>query len=275
MVYILKSTLNLLGIPLRTAAFTTALVVLSMLSACSPAPPATGINDPFEEHNRNVHEFNKRVDRAFVRGGSGGYGEAVPEPVRRGVSNFVGNLDMPRMVVNNLLQGKIEDATANTFRFLVNSTFGLGGVLDVAGDGGLTARDTDFGETLHVWGFKEGRYLELPVLGPSTERDAFGKVVDLALNPLKNNLNDDQRLGAAALGLASRLGDRGEYSQTVDSILYDSADSYAQTRLIYLQNRRYQLGGEGTFDYFDPYEDTYAEPSEDPYYDPYEALDAQ
>jgi phospholipid-binding lipoprotein MlaA len=245
------------------------------MSACSPAPPAQGINDPFEEHNRNVHELNKSLDSAVVRPGAEGYGNAVPSPVRKGVSNFVGNLDMPRMVVNDLLQGRVEDAGANTFRFLINSTFGLGGLFDVAHDGGLDARPTDFGETLHVWGFREGRYLELPVIGPSTERDTAGKIVDLALNPLRYVVNEPQQTGLFALGLASRLGDRGEFSQTIDSVLYDSADSYAQARILYLQNRRFQLGGEGTLDYFDPYEDVYGTPADDPYYDPYEDPDAQ
>lgn len=254
---------------MRTAAAT--LLCSLLLLGCTPAPPATGINDPYEDSNRSIHELNKRLDRAFVRDGAGGYGRIVPEPVRRGVSNFVNNFDMPRMVVNDLLQGKIEDAGANTFRFLINSTFGLGGLLDPARDMGLNARETDFGETLHTWGFKEGRYVELPVIGPSTERDVAGKVVDLFLNPLKTGLNTDQRAGLMVLGFAARLSDRDQFSQTVDSILYESADSYAQARLLYLQNRRFQLGGEGTFDNFDPYEDSY----EDPYYDPYEDSDAQ
>jgi len=263
--YVSETTNNTLRNPLRTAfAICPSLLALT-LAACAPAPPATGIDDPYEDHNRNVHELNKSLDRAFVRPGAEGYGSAVPDPVRRGVSNFVNNIDLPRMVVNDILQGKVEDAGVNTFRFLVNSTFGLGGLLDVARDGGLEARNTDFGETLHVWGWKEGRYLELPAIGPSTERDALGKVVDFALNPLKNSLTREQHAGVVALGFASQLGDRDQFSQTIDSILYESADSYAQARLLYLQNRRYQLGGEGTFDYVDPYEDPYYDPYEDPY----------
>ena len=112
--------------------------------------------------------------------------------------------------------------------------------------------------------------MELPVIGPSTERDAAGKVVDLFLNPLKYPMTGEQRAGVFVLGFASRLSDRDQFSQTIDSILYESADSYAQARLLYLQNRRFQLGGEGTFDNFDPYEDVYSDPYEDPYYDPYD-----
>lgn len=241
-------------------------VLVAGISACAPRTES-GVNDPYENHNRRVHNFNKSLDNGAVRGGSNVYAKAVPEPVRLTISNVVNNADMPRMVVNDILQGKIEDAAHNTFRFLINSTFGLAGLLDPATDMGLDARDTDFGETLHVWGAGEGAYLELPIIGPSTERDAFGKVVDLALNPLKNTLPDDERLALKALGIAAQLGDRDQFAQTVDSVLYESADSYTQARLLYLQNRRFELGGDSALDYSDPYED--------PYYDPYEDLDGQ
>lgn len=237
------------------------------LAGCGPAPIESGINDPFEAHNRQVHSLNKRVDRALLGPGSQAYGTAVPEPVRQGVQNVASNLDMPRMVVNDILQGRVEDAVANSFRFAVNSTFGLAGLLDPATDMGLNARDTDFGETLHVWGLREGRYLELPLLGPSTERDAAGKVADFALNPLRYAAPTAERNAITGLSVFSRFGDRYRFSGTVESILYESADSYAQARVLYLQNRRFQLGGtEGTGN--DIYADPYSEAA-DPYADPY------
>lgn len=253
---------NKFGISLLNGFITCAFIF--GVSACAPRTDS-GVYDPYETHNRRVHNFNKGLDSGVVRGGSGTYGKIVPQPVRLTISNFVNNADMPRMIVNDILQGKIEDAGHNTFRFLINSTFGLAGLLNPASDMGLDSRDTDFGETLHVWGAGEGAYLELPIIGPSTERDAFGKVVDLALNPLKNSLPDDERLALKALGIAAQLGDRDQFSQTVDSVLYESADSYAQARLLYLQNRRFELGDENAVDYDDPYAD--------PYYDPYEDLD--
>jgi phospholipid-binding lipoprotein MlaA len=136
----------------------------------------------------------------------------------------------------------------------VNATLGLGGILDVASDLGLAEDSSDFGETLHVWGLPEGAYLELPLFGPSTERDAVGDVVDLFTNPLDYVLPPRPRQAKTAVRIVAKVGERGEFSDTVDSILYDSADSYAQLRLIYLQNRRFDLGdaSDSTIDYIDP-----------------------
>lgn len=253
--------------PLSPPLLATALA--AMLAACTPAPTATGINDPYEAQNRRVHELNKSIDRAFVGTGAGVYGKIVPEPVRRGIGNVAANLDLPRVVVNDLLQGNVEDALHNSFRFLVNSTFGLAGLADPATDMGLDERDTDFGETLHVWGAREGAYIELPVLGPSTERDAAGKVVDIALNPLRYVLDEDERNAMLAISILARFGDRNRFSETINSILYDSADSYAQARLLYLQNRRFELGGDEAATGYDPYADAYDDPYADPNEDPY------
>jgi phospholipid-binding lipoprotein MlaA len=188
-------------------------------------------------------------------------------------------------VVNNLLQGRIENAGHNTFRLLANLTFGFGGLLDPATSMGLPARDTDFGETLHVWGSGEGAYIEVPLLGPSTQRDTVGDVVDIALNPLGWAEGVGPVALAAGIWLFDGLADRGRFGSAIDDVLYNSADSYAQTRLIYLQNRRFELsrnagrsvggglapGPEGVV--VDPYADPFGE-GVDPYADPYgEALD--
>lgn len=229
-------------------------------ASCGPAPAPQGINDPREAANREVHALNRSVDRAVLRPISGLYGDGVPGPVSRGVSNFAGNLDVPGDVVNGLLQGRVGPAAANTLRFTLNSTVGLLGLFDVAGALGVEGKTTDFGETLHVWGAGEGAYVELPLLGPSTERDVVGRAVDVVLNPLRFVLEKPETTIATVAGAASTLGDRSRYSDTVDSVLYDSADSYAQTRLLYLQNRRFELGQvAGEEDFVDPYEDPYAE----------------
>lgn len=227
------------------------------LAACTPAPLPTGFEDPLEVTNRKTHAVNRALDQAIVRPISSGYGNSAPGPLRKGVSNFSENLSLPGTVVNNLLQFRIEEAGANTFRFLVNSTFGIGGLLDVATDAGIERNPTDFGETLYVWGAKEGKYLELPLLGPSTTRDAVGRVVDLATNPLNFVLEGRDQAGPATTGVLARFGDRYEFRELVDSVLYDSQDSYAQARLLYLQNRRFQLSGETQLDDSDPYEDVY------------------
>lgn len=230
------------------------------LSACGTAPAPQGINDPRETANREVHELNRSIDEAILRPGANAYGGTVPNPLEQGISNFAGNLDVPGDVVNGVLQGRIGPAAENTLRFTVNSTVGLLGLFDVATALGIEGKETDFGETLHVWGAGEGAYVELPLLGPSTERDVIGRVVDVALNPMRLALPEPESTVASVAGIASRLGDRARYSDTIDSVLYESADSYAQARLLYLQNRRFELGQEvGDDSFVDPYEDPYAQ----------------
>ncbi|WP_245794982.1 MULTISPECIES: VacJ family lipoprotein [Thioclava] len=228
-------------------------MTLLALAACGPGPRETGINDPYEASNRQTHEFNKSVDAAFFRGDD----DQGAGPVARTLYNVGNNLSLPGKVVNSLLQGRPEPAIKNTFRFVINSTLGLGGIFDPAGSSfSLPETDTDFGETLHVWGVGEGAYVELPFVGPSTERDALGMVVDFVINPL-NALPEKERVAASALRLGGHFAKRRIYSATIDSVLYDSADSYAQGRLLYLQNRRFELNGEETNDAYayDPYDD--------------------
>jgi len=231
-----------------------------LLAACATPEVASGIHDPYEVTNRKIHESNRNIDRKVLRPVAYAYGESVPEPVRIGVSNFADNLSLPGDVVNNILQFRLDDAIHNTVRFMVNTTIGLGGVLDPGTAIGLTARETDFGETLHVWGVGEGAYLELPSLGPSTQRDAVGRGVDIFLNPLSYIVRKPERYALPASGVAARLGDRYRFGGTLDSVLYDSADSYAQARLVYLENRRFQLSGDleqDDEDLYDIYEETF------------------
>ncbi len=243
-----------------------ALFVVVVLAGCAPRDVPSGINDPWEASNRQTHEFNKKLDKSLIRPAGNAFVTSIPQPVVTGVDNFADNLAAPSMVVNNILQANVEGAVANSWRFAINSTIGLVGIFDVASAMGIPEYETDFGETLHVWGAQEGPYVELPVLGPSTERDTIGRVVDLFTNPLSYVLPSPEKYAGTAATVAGKLGDRGRYSQTVDSVLYDSADSYAQGRLTYLQNRRYQLSGDAGLG--DPYDDPYGDTG-DPYDDPY------
>jgi phospholipid-binding lipoprotein MlaA len=232
------------------------------LAGCAAPPPPSGINDPNEKVNRSIHSFNVGLDKALIRPASTAYGTILPPPVVTGVSNFANNLDAPGNVVNNLLQGRPLIAAQNTLRFALNTTAGIGGIFDFATAIGLPGVDTDFGETLHVWGVGEGSYVELPGFGPSTERDAVGLVVDLVTNPAGAVLPELSSTVSTAAQIGSKLGDRDRFSNTVDSILYDSADGYAQLRLLYLQKRRYELGqtdAESDATFVDPYEDPYAQ----------------
>lgn len=241
------------------------MVAAGLLGACGPAPVAQGINDPNEARNRDIHAFNRGVDRALLRPTANTYSTILPEPVERGVSNFAQNLDAPGDVVNNVLQGRPGPALENTLRFAINTTVGIGGLFDPATALGVAGDPTDFGETLHVWGAPEGQYSEVPFMGPTTDRDLVGTLVDVAMNPVRLALPTPESYYATGAKVASRLGDRARYSETFDSVLYDSADSYAQTRLLYLQNRRFELGqGAGGADA--TFEDPYADQNfEDPY----------
>lgn len=234
--------------------------VVAAVSGCASTEQPQGFVDPNESANREIHAFNLGVDKALVRPAAGAYGAVLPEPIKRGVSNFASNLDAPGDVANNILQGRLGNAGQNTLRFAVNTIVGIGGLFDAATALGLPGKPTDFGETLHVWGAPEGTYVELPFVGPSTSRDVVGIIVDVALNPVRLALPQPEASYATLAKVASKLGDRDRYSETVDSILYDSADSYAQARLLYLQNRRFALGQTAGDDAFvDPYEDPYAE----------------
>lgn len=236
---------------------------LVALMGCAAAPGPNGINDPLEQMNRGVHGVNVALDRAIVGPGSDAYGTVIPEPVRRVVGNVAGTLDLPGDIVNNVLQANPEDAGINALRLATNLTMGVLGIFDAATALGLPQRPTDFGETLHVWGAGEGVYLELPVFGPSTTRDALGLAVDTVANPVRVLVDGSEADAITAAGIFARLGDRYRYSDTIESILYESADSYEQARLLYLQNRRFALGqtsdGAGDDDFVDPYEDPYAE----------------
>ncbi len=273
-----------------------AIALTLLVTACGPAtlPPGDQVEDQYEDRNRAAHELNVSLDRAVLGPSSDAYGGAIPEPVRNGVSNFASNLNQPGYVLNNLLQLRLGDAAQNTARFAINTTVGIGGLFDPATAIGLPAETTDFGETLHVYGFGEGDYIVHPVIGPSTTRDTVGMVVDFALNPLRHYVETPESYVLTASSVASGLGSRYQFDGTIDSILYESADSYAQLRSLYLQQRRFELGGssDAGLGYEDPYagdnlapdadgatdaaaatqagaNDPYYDPYSDPYFDPY------
>ena len=226
----------------------------ALVAGCAAPPPAQPHFDPDEAQNRQIHAFNRSIDQAVLRPASGAYGGAIPQPVRQGVANFAGNLDAPGDALNSLLQGRPGPAAENVLRFAINTTVGIGGLFDPARALGIEGRRTDFGETLHAWGVPEGAYQELPFLGPSTDRDTVGTMVDIAINPVRLLLPRREGNLATVARVGSRLGDRYQFGETFDSVLYESADSYAQARLLYLQNRRFALGQTAAEDDFiDPY----------------------
>lgn len=228
-----------------------ALGVVLALAACNPRPAGVEVHDPFEATNRAWFETNLAIDTA-VLGDSAVRSDSTP---RRLVRNFGNNLSIPRSVVNNLLQFRPDRAIENTLRFAINSTVGIGGLFDPAGRIGLHGRWSDFGETLYVWGANEGAYVMLPFFGPSTERDAAGMVVDIFLDPFGYVLNGREQAAVVAARLAARVADRAEYGDMIDANVMQSADPYAQGRLLFLQGRRYYLGEQSEQEFIDPYAD--------------------
>ncbi len=237
--------------------FAAVALVLSLAGCATqdPAAKAAGeVFDPYENTNRSVHKLNLAVDRFAFRPASKGYVAIVPAPIVTSFSHFAENLSMPGQAVNALLQGNPKLAGQALARFALNTTIGFLGLANPASDFNLPEVNTDFGQTLAVWGVGEGAYVELPLYGPSTARDATGIVVDFFTNPIgyaRNNPADNISIYAE---IVRRMGNRGRYSDTVDSILYESADSYAQARLLYLQNRRFELGETAEISEIDPFE---------------------
>ena len=208
------------------------------LSGCATVPADSGNDsrDPIESFNRQVFEFNEVVDRAVLKPVAQAYEYVLPEPVRDCVSNVFSNFREPSNAVNNLLQGKPIDAVSDTCRFVVNSTVGLLGCFDPARQMGLEKHNEDFGQTLGRWGIGSGPYLVVPILGPSTVRDAIGiygaePYLDI------NFYIDNVRVRNAILGTRV-VNQRAELLQTDDLISGAALDKYRFIRDGYLQRRR-------------------------------------
>ena len=193
--------------------------------------------DPWENWNRKVHRFNLAVDRGIATPLAKAYVRVVPRPVRLGVSNFFSNLGQPVSALNALLQGRPKDAGHSLGRFLLNATVGIGGIFDPATAANIPNRSEDFGQTLGVWGWKNSRYVELPLFGPRTLRDTFGLVGDAPLSPTRQVEDDAVRYGLQGL----QLVDLRTQLFAVDAMREGATDEYALVRDAWLQRRNYQI----------------------------------
>ncbi|WP_345777960.1 MlaA family lipoprotein [Lysobacter capsici] len=206
-----------------------------------PAPAnVPGAYDPWEKYNRKMHRFNMAVDKGIARPLARAYTKVVPRPVRLGVSNFFNNLGQPVSILNALLQGKPKQAAQSLGRFALNSTLGIAGIFDPASDAKLPNRSEDFGQTLGVWGWKRSRYLELPLFGPRTVRDAFGALGDAPLSPLRQVERDRIRIPLQGL----QLVDVRAQLLPLDSLREGAEDEYALVRDSWTQRRDYQIFGD-------------------------------
>jgi phospholipid-binding lipoprotein MlaA len=216
------------------------LAIAALLPACASLPPGSKPDprDRFERVNRSIYSFNKTLDKAVARPVAKAYVNATPAPVRTGVSNFFSNLGYTKVMLNDLLQGKVGQFFSDTGRLIVNTTIGIGGLFDPASQLGLAAHDEDFGQTLGKWGVPSGPFVMLPLLGPSTVRDSLGLVADRFSEPdtyLVDNWRD-----RAGLTVGSLLDSRASLLGT-DEMLSTAYDQYAFLRNAYLQRRAFQV----------------------------------
>jgi len=166
------------GFRIPLLARVTALLALAVLGGCATAPGHTTPDDPWEDLNRGIYRFNDVADRATLKPVAKAYRKVTPDIVQTGVRNFFANLAYPTTILNQLLQGKLKLAAQDTGRLVLNTIAGVGGLIDAASIGGLTANEEDFGQTLAVWGVPSGPYVTLPLFGPSSLRDAPSRIAD-------------------------------------------------------------------------------------------------
>ena len=186
-----------------------ALFVLTLLNACATLPPGATPNprDPYERLNRTTFKFDDALAHKVALPIARGYQKAVPTFVRRGIANIFENAHTPIVMMNDLLQAKFTALGQQTGRLMLNSTVGLGGLLDPATAAGLPKEDNDFGRTLGTWGVHAGPYLVLPLFGPSDVRDGLGIVVDQFAEP-QNYIHDKKAFyGVEALGLVNTFSE--------------------------------------------------------------------
>jgi len=210
------------------------LLCVSALGGCAGGAPLVA-HDPLEPLNRQVFKFNDALDSAIVKPVAIAYRDHTPTPLRQGIGNVFNNLQDSWSVVNNLLQLKTEYAYDSLARVAINTLLGVGGVVDVASELGIERHTQDFGHTLGVWGVPPGPYLVLPILGPSSMRDALALSVDWQGDPLGQLPNEPLRNAALLLrGLDTRAGLLKATSMLEEAAL----DRYTFARDAFLQNRR-------------------------------------
>jgi len=220
-------------------------VVAGWLAGCATTPPTPEMiaaNDPWEPTNRATLKLNGKIDKYFVIPTVGIYFYLVPEGGRRAVHNFLQNVSLPTVFLNDVLQGEAKRAGQTLARFAINSTLGFGGLFDPATSKfHVPGHGEDFGQTLAVWGVGEGPYLVLPFFGPQPPRDAAGQVVDAFLDPT-NRIRFKQHIWWDAGRYYFTLLDlRGQTYSTVQGIQRGSVDYYASLRSLYRQMRNNEI----------------------------------
>lgn len=241
---------------MRSGPLLAAALVVIGLAGCATRPPASepeavaefeANNDPLEPWNRGMYEVNNAIDTVVLRPAAVAYRTLVPPPLREGVRNALGNLRAPTILMNDLLQGEMDRAGRTAGRFLINSTLGLGGLVDVAEwQFGIRGHGEDFGQTLAVWGLGEGPYLFVPVLGPSNPRDLAGAGVDAVASPWfwfgQGQVVEILRYVRTGMTI---LDAREGVLDTLDTLYATSLDPYSTLRSAYRQRRANEISNSG------------------------------
>jgi phospholipid-binding lipoprotein MlaA len=212
----------------------TALVSSALLTACAGVPHDVSmpIHDPNEDFNRRILAVNQAVLHPPAT-----VAKALPNPIKDRLHDLDSNLKEPRIFANDILQGRLNAAGITLGRFIFNTIFGLGGLFDVAGPGGLPKQSGDFGQTMFVWGVPDGNYVVSPYFGPSTTRDSVGGVVDLVGDPVGWSLGIFGWPASVATGSLSATVRLGQLKEAEDA----SIDFYTFLRSDYYQIRRADL----------------------------------
>ncbi len=218
----------------KTIAAVASIALLATSTACSTPKGEATEYDPWESFNRPMYQLNYVVDGVVLKPITQVYRGVVPEYGREKVHNFVENLASPITFANSILQGDPENMFITLWRFMFNSTVGIGGLFDVASDLGLHNRKTDFGQTLALYGVENGPYLFLPIMGPSGARDGVGRVADYFTHPAAYVENDTTSLSLWAI---TAVDARSENYDLIEGIYKSSLDPYATFRSGYIQKR--------------------------------------
>lgn len=218
----------------KTARFGSALLVVAATTLLGGCATSGNPKDPIEGFNRAMFAFNEGVDSAVIKPVAQGYDAVMPTPVRTGVTNFFGNIADLFIGINNLLQGKPDQALGDLGRVVINSTVGILGLFDVATEAGLEKHEEDFGQTFGRWGVGSGAYVVVPFFGPRTVRDTAGLVLDVAADPVSGVDNVATRNALVALRLIDNRADL----LPADKVIEEAAlDKYSYVRDGYLQRR--------------------------------------
>jgi phospholipid-binding lipoprotein MlaA len=202
------------------------------------------IHDPWESLNRSTFWFNLQVDKYLLRPAALSYRFVLPSQVRASVGSLLNNVSSPVTFANDLLQGEVKQGGITLGRLVANSTIGVGGLFDVAAKAGFPGHESDFGQTMALWGAGEGPYLMLPLLGPSNVRDGIGRGVDVFLDPLTYvYVFHDIEYGGAAQRALNAIDFRASNFEQIDDLAANSVDYYAVVRSAYQQARQQRIYG--------------------------------